>query len=238
MLKIAICEDSDIQYKILDKYLKSWALKNNITIHLVHYKSSEEFLFNLNENMDIDIIILDIQMKRMNGIELAKKIREKDEEIAIIFVTGVSEHISKGYSVGAINYLLKPLKEDELFESLDRAYRKIKQLKEKKESLKVVVDKQILKIKYSDIKYFVVYSHYIHIELLNKKVTYKKKISDLEEELPKAHFLRCHRSYIVNLHFIKSIEKESLTLDDNTIIPISRGKREKVLEVFMNYFDI
>ena len=238
MLKIAMCEDVDIQYKILDKYLKGWALKNNITIHPIRYKSSEEFLFNLNENIDIDILILDIQMEQMNGIELAKKIREKDEEVAIIFVTGVLEHMSKGYSVGAINYLLKPLKEDELFDSLDRAYRKIKQLKEKKESLKVVTDKQTIKIRYSDIKYFVVYSHYVHIELLNKKITYKKKISDLEEELPKTHFLRCHRSYIVNLHFIKSIEKESLTLDDNTIIPISRGKREKVLEVFMNYFDI
>ena len=238
MLKIAMCEDVDIQYKILDKYLKGWALKNNITIHPIRYKSSEEFLFNLNENMDIDILILDIQMEQMNGIELAKKIREKDEEVAIIFVTGVLEHMSKGYSVGAINYLLKPLKEDELFDSLDRAYRKIKQLKEKKESLKVVTDKQTIKIRYSDIKYFVVYSHYVHIELLNKKITYKKKISDLEEELPKTHFLRCHRSYIVNLHFIKSIEKESLTLDDNTIIPISRSKKEKVLEVFMNYFDI
>ena len=238
MLKIAMCEDVDIQYKILDKYLKGWALKNNITIHPIRYKSSEEFLFNLNENMDIDILILDNQMEQMNGIELAKKIREKDEEVAIIFVTGVLEHMSKGYSVGAINYLLKPLKEDELFDSLDRAYRKIKQLKEKKESLKVVTDKQTIKIRYSDIKYFVVYSHYVHVELLNKKITYKKKISDLEEELPKTQFLRCHRSYIVNLHFIKSIEKESLTLDDNTIIPISRGKREKVLEVFMNYFDI
>ena len=238
MLKIAMCEDVDIQYKILDKYLKGWALKNNITIHPIRYKSSEEFLFNLNENIDIDILILDIQMEQMNGIELAKKIREKDEEVAIIFVTGVLEHMSKGYSVGAINYLLKPLKEDELFDSLDRAYRKIKQLKEKKESLKVVTDKQTIKIRYSDIKYFVVYSHYVHVELLNKKITYKKKISDLEEELPKTHFLRCHRSYIVNLHFIKSIEKESLTLDDNTIIPISRGKREKVLEVFKNYLDI
>lgn len=238
MLKIAICEDVDIQYKILDKYLKVWALKNNITMHLVHYKSSEEFLFNLDENMDIDILILDIQMKEMNGIELAKKLREKDEEIAIIFVTGVSEHMSKGYSVGAINYILKPLKEEELFDSLERAYKKIKQLKEKKESLKVITDKQVLKIRYSDIKYFIVYSHYVHIELLNKKIIYKKRISDLEEELPKTHFLRCHRSYIVNLHFIKSIEKEFLTLDDNTNIPISRGKREKVLELFMNYFDV
>lgn len=238
MLKIAVCEDVDIQYKILDRYLKGWALKKNMTIHPIRYKSSEEFLFNLNENIDTDILILDIQMEQMNGIELAKKVRERDEEIAIIFVTGVSEHMSKGYSVGAIDYILKPLKEDELSDSLDRAYRKIKQLKEKKESLKVVTDKQILKIRYSDIKYFVVYSHYVHIELLNKKITYKKRISDLEEELPKSHFLRCHRSYIVNLHFIKSIEKESLTLDDNTIIPISRGKRERVLEVFMNYFDI
>lgn len=237
MIKIAICEDEEIQFKILEKHVKAWGIEKEISTNIVYYKNAESFLFSFSENDDFDIIFLDVHMENMNGIELSKKIREIDENVAIIFVTGVSEYISKGYGVGAINYLIKPLNSEDLKETLDRAYKSIKYDKERKNVLKVFVEKENMKIKYNEIKYFVIYSHYINIETVKGEISYKKKISDLEKELPEEQFVRCHRSYIVNLHYVKSVGKDSLTLDDNITIPISRGKKDKIVEKFMRYFN-
>lgn len=237
MLKVAICEDEEIQYRIIEKYLKKWAIKENILLNIFYYKNAESFLFLFSENQDYDIIFLDIKMEKMDGIELSKKIRCLDEEVAIVFITGSSENILSGYSVAAINYLIKPIKEEEINESLNRIYKKLKYGKERKSYLNVLSEKENIKIKYDEIKYFVIYSHYINIETLNKKIIYKKKISDLEKELSEEQFVRLHRSYIVNLHYVKSVGKDYVLMDDNAVIPVSRGKKEKIIEAFVKYFN-
>lgn len=95
--------------------------------------------------------------------------------------------------------------------------------------------KKSVKLSYDDIHYCIMFSPYIDIHTYSEKITVRKKISEIETMLPDEHFVRCHRSYIVNIRYIKSIEKCNLVLENGVKIPISRGRFKELNEVFINY---
>ena len=96
--------------------------KENIQIK--EYDSAESFLFAWEDEKDFDILFIDIQMKKMDGIKMAKRIRESDNNIALVFTTGVAEYISEGYEVEALHYLIKPIREEKVVQCLERAIKK------------------------------------------------------------------------------------------------------------------
>ena len=108
-MRIAICDDEILQLELLKYYVEKWAKDRGINPSIELFQSAEAFHFEWLEDSSYDIILLDIQMAELSGIELAKLIREKDKHIQIIFVTAISDYIGEGYNVDAINYLIKPL---------------------------------------------------------------------------------------------------------------------------------
>ena len=123
--KIAICDDTETDRNYIKDLVTHWAhiSKQQADIHL--FSSAEEFLFEYEEDKGYQILLLDIEMGKMDGVTMAKKLRETNDSTQIIFVTGYSDYIAEGYEVSALHYLMKPVKEDKLFRVLDRAVKKL-----------------------------------------------------------------------------------------------------------------
>ena len=118
-LKISLCDDEPHQISQIKTLLHEWSTNNNISIETKEYNSAEQFLFDYETNA-CDLLLLDIEMTGLNGMELAKSLRAKGDLLPIVFITGFSEYMSDGYDVEALHYLLKPVKKEKLFEVLDR----------------------------------------------------------------------------------------------------------------------
>lgn len=220
-MNICICDDD----MSLCENLKSMILQHGAhTITMYH--SAEEMLFECENNFPFQCVFLDIQMKNMNGIECARKIRQYDKKIGIIFLSAIRDYVFEGYEVGAIRYLLKPLEQEKCFELLDLVAESVT-----KEPQYLLLNKT--KIDCEDILYIESYGHYcsIHAE---KVIETKSSLSELLSKLPEC-FVQTHRSYVVNLAHVESVLKKNCLLDDETLVPISRNSVKKVNSAFMEY---
>ena len=118
-ITIALCDDDSEQIKNLRRLIGEWAESKPFAVNVAGYESGEQFLFEYPDN-PCSLLLLDIEMSGINGMELAKKLRSSGNRLPIIFITGYSDYIGEGYDVEALHYLLKPVEKDRLFAVLDR----------------------------------------------------------------------------------------------------------------------
>lgn len=231
-LSVAICEDTLAESEYLSLLLNRWADTENHSVKIQHFSSAESFLFTF-ENISTlpELLLLDIQMPGMDGVTLAKKIREKNDTVQIIFITGIPDFISEGYEVSALHYLLKPVKEEKFFEVLGRALSKLNQ-----GPPLILLPKPggDLRIPEGDILYAEIVSHTITLYCTGYSETFNMRLSDMESLLGK-NFYKCHRSFIVSMAHIRRITRSTILLDCGNEIPISRGLYENASEAFMKY---
>ena len=168
----------------------------------------------------------------MSGIELSNRIREKSKTVDIVFTTGFFKYALYGYKVGALQYLMKPINKSDLHFCLDKSLERINN-----EIDKIVIEttKKNIKLDYNEIYYCIMFSPYLDIHTKSDKISLRKKISEIEEVLPSKYFVRCHRSYIVNVKHIKSITKNNVLLENGVSVPISRGKYKAINDAFIDY---
>ena len=233
-MKIAICEDETIQINLLNTKIRNWANESNVDISIDNFTTAESFLFEWADYDKYDIIFLDIRLSKMSGIELSNIIREKNKNVDIVFVTGFFKYALHGYKVGALQYLLKPINSADLNFCLNKTQERIGN-KNEEYTLVLETSKKHIKLNCNEIEYCIMFSPYIDIHTTSEKITVRKKISELERELPSKYFIRCHRSYIVNLKYIKSISKDNIVLESGIRIPISRSRYKEVNDTFINY---
>lgn len=240
LLKIAVCEDDPTQTKNMKRLLSEWCSERGLTAAIRGYDGCEAFLTDWMQKMDFDLLLLDIDLgDEMNGMELARRIRQKDEEITILFVTGLPEYMSQGYDVGACHFLVKPVEEARMKSVLDRA---LKQMGNKEEYLLLDTETETEKIPLSRILYAEAFSHtaalYLTPESGEKAVCIEIKmcLGDLAELLPRVGFFRCHRSYLVHLSYIRRIDRTQAFLDYGAVVPVSRGKREELYQAFLEHY--
>lgn len=235
-MKIAVCDDYEIQLDLMNKYIKEWATLNKIDISIDNFKSGEAFLFEWEDYEKYDIIFLDIEMNKMSGIELSNIIRKENKTVDIVFVTGIFKYVLHGYKVGALQYLMKPIKKEDVAACLDNTKNRIQFNDDNSKYITIETPKKSLKLNYDNIEYCIMFSPYIDIHTNSDKITLRKKISDIEKLLPKTSFIRCHRSYLVNIKYIKIVNKDNVILESGIKIPISRGKYNETNDAFINYF--
>ncbi len=230
-LHIGICDDEPLAIDYLSTHLQTWATAHHHIIHISTFSSAEQFLFEYEENTDFDILILDIQMGKMNGVELAHKIRSTNRHVQLIFITALTEYLSDGYEVSALHYLLKPVKPEKLFQVMDRA---IQNLQKPEAFLLVTVDQTTKRIPLTAIIYAEAFSHYVLITTTNETIELRENISELAKQVGN-DFVRPHRSYLVNLRYIYSISKTNILLDNQKTIPLSRYQYHNVNQQFIRY---
>ncbi len=229
MIRIGICDDEQLERDYLHKLVSSFFSVRNLPFKIHTYDSAENFIFEMDQ---LDILLLDIQMSGITGMDLARKIREYDKNLSIIFITGVSDYIAEGYDVNARHYLLKPVSEDKLNEVLDKA---LTSLQTEEKFLMVDTDNGKIKINFRDIYFLESDGHYINVNCLDAIYQVKSSLAMIEENL-NMDFTKVHRSYIVNIKHISRITKSDIYLDNDTVIPLSRRRYQDVNQQFITYY--
>lgn len=230
--KIAVCDDSQVDREFIKGLLNTWADDRQVNIEIQSFVSAEQFLFEYESKKDFDIAILDIEMGKMDGVSLAKKLREENSRIQLLFVTGFPDFMAEGYEVEALHYLMKPVDEEKFFAVMDRA---LERLSVKEEALLLQVDGETVMLRPSEIFYIEVFSHDCVIHCKDRKVQVKMAISELEETLGEG-FIRVHRSYLVNIGRIARISKTEVFLEEGLNVPISRRSYAEVNKAFIKYY--
>ena len=231
-INIAVVEDSadDLSncLALLDRYSNEKHLKFDIQT----FNSGDAFLMRFKSQYDF--IILDINLSALNGIDVARTIREKDEEVIIMFATNLAKYATSGYEVDAIDFVLKPLSYASFYLRLERVMKKLK----KKDDFFIVVPFEggFNKISINDVLYVEVISHDIIFHLIDgNEITTSGTLKKYEEELKKHWFIRCNSCYLVNAHKIKRVEKLDIQLANDETIAISHPKRKGFMEAFKRY---
>lgn len=224
MLNIAIVEDNKSDRLQLLNCLKTY--ENNKSDNLYSIKNYDDPLdFLDNCKIKIDLLFLDINMPYMTGMQLAKKLRENNQSMIIIFVTNMLQYAIEGYKVKAFDFLLKPIEENVFFRTMDRIIEMFNNSKTQNIIIKnnKCEGKIVLSVK--DIFY---------IESSGHKVIYHTKQGDYEEwdtlnkvqkNLPKTMFSRSHVSFIVNLNYVSKVEKDEIYIN-SVVLPISRTAKK------------
>ncbi|MBQ8566203.1 MAG: response regulator transcription factor [Clostridia bacterium] len=229
-LNIAICDDEQIQIDNLNKMVSEWAMSEGVSVNLKSFHSAESFMFEYSENKSFDILLLDIEMSGMNGIELAKKIRQDNGRAAIIFITGYPDFISEGYDVSALHYLMKPVKFEKLTEVLKRS---VSNMEAEPPSL-VIEGKELLRVFFKDIIYAESDGHYVVLKTVKGEHRIRMTIPEIAEKLTEG-FFRCHRSYVVGLKYVQKITKASVFLSNGTELPLGKGQYDEMNRQLIGY---
>lgn len=230
-LKISLCDDEPNQLSQMKTLLHEWSTNKHTEIETHEYNGAEHFLFDY-EVSTCDLLLLDIEMHKINGMGLAKTLRAKGDMLPIVFITGFSEYISDGYDVEALHYLLKPVKKEKLFEVLDRFLTKC----QTSAQLLLSCEDGTVRISEDDILYLEAMGKKTHLYLSDGgMLVCTCGISKLTKELS-SDFISCHRSYLIHLCFICSISKTAVTMDNGQELPLSRRLYESVNRAFITYY--
>lgn len=227
--KIAICDDSNADRQYVLNMVDHWAATTGHVVHIDTFISAENFLFHYAEESDYDILLLDIEMGAMDGVTMAKQLRQNNDTVQIVFITGYSDYISEGYEVAALHYLMKPVKQEKLCSVLDRA---AERLFRNEKVLNFEIGGEMVRVPIHQLRYADVMGNYVTL-YAKKEYTVKMTLGELEKQLDE-RFYRASRSVIVNLTAIARVTKTEIKLSDGTAIPLPRGAYEGVNRAIIN----
>ena len=238
-MRILICDDEQRFCAEVQRVVEEWKASKDIeSVFVDVYNSSEDLLEDIRNKPPYDLAFLDIQFPgEMNGLELAKLIRARNEQISIVFISNYEEYAVDGYTVSALRFFYKPVKSDQIKECLDIAWH---QYHLTMGSFVMVESKQqLIRLPYKSIRFVESRAHYLEIHLTDTEessIVIRRKLPEFLPELEAEMFVQCHRSYIVNLMYVQKIEKAAITLTDGTYVPIHIKYRENVFRAFRAFY--
>ncbi|MBR6322685.1 MAG: response regulator transcription factor [Lachnospiraceae bacterium] len=223
-MKIALVDDSETDRAYLEKLVKESCEKTGEAVRIRSFPSAEAFLFDYEEEKDYALLLLDVEMGKMDGVTLAKKIRAGNPAVQIVFVTGYSDYIADGYEVEALHYLLKPVKDEKLSEVLIRAFKKFRT---NERTIALETDGAMELVPLRSIRYLEVFRNYTTVHA-DREYTVKKTLSEFEAELSDRRFFRLSRSLLVNLFEIRRVSRDCVFLKGGEMLPLPKGKYESL----------
>lgn len=235
-MKIVICDDEEIQCTLLKSLIEEYSQIHSMHIEVQEYNDADNLWWDLQDGLYADLLILDIQMKNMSGIDLAHKMRDHNMFHQIAFVSGIKEYVFEGYEVNAISYILKPYEKEQLFKIIDKA---IKEIKVQNDFTILESGKEVFKIYHDDLIGLEALSHdtILHLKLSNnttqKEIVLKKGINEVFDELKISSLLRIHRSFAVNMRNCLRITKTECIAEGNHTFPIARGNYDMCMQTFI-----
>ena len=230
-LKTAICDDDAAQRAYLVETVTEWEKKHRHLTELKQYADAKSFLFDYSEEKDFDILLLDIEMPGMNGIELARTVRCENSTVQIVFITGYYEYFSDGFDVSALHYLIKPVDKQKLFTVLDKA---VGNLAYRQRSILLATVDGEIKVPLADILYVESENVYIIVHTVHGDHRTRMALQKFSDQLDET-FFKVHRSFIVGLKYIKKITRTDVTMINGEKIPISRGLYDEVHTALIKY---
>ena len=230
MIRIAICDDEKHMSDHIRAMASDFFRKKNREIQLRTFSSGEELL---SYDGQIDILFLDIQMKGMDGIETARKLRDSKFRGFLIFITVLKEMVFQSFEVQAYDYLVKPVDEKQFGKTMERLYASMQNASE--DSLLVQKGYEGRIIPKDEIVFCEIIDRKIYLNLASGEVVdYYERIENLETKLG-SHFFRCHRSYLINLKHLKGYKNGTACMDNGKEVPVSRLRSKEFSSVVLQY---
>lgn len=229
LLTIAICDDEHYMRNNLktriDEYLNQ--LKTDAQISC--FSSGIPLLCS---DRTFDIVIMDIKMNGIDGMESVRRLRAKGSSSQVIFVTSSKEHVFQAFDVDAVHYLVKPVSDKDLFHALDKAIKRCEQVGA--QTITVAKGTSVQIIPFRDILYCEAIDHKIYICTTNGKVDYYSQLDALQKQLDE-RFFRCHRSYLVNMNCVAGKEGDIAIMVNGDKILVSRRKQQQFSQQLLSF---
>lgn len=231
MLTIAICEDDLKQQRELEERIADMDLKE--AIDLCKFNYGEELLQDYEAGKRFSIILLDMQMNVLDGIQTAKLVREMDENCIIIIITSIIEYAVEGYSIDAFDFILKPVDKEKFNMVLTKA---IKEIQANAKKVYVIQTREkLLGLRMSTISYIESYKKSVIVHAEDKTYMNNENISNTEKKLKNDGFIRISRYYLVNVSHIKQIGVKTLILTSGEALNYSIKCRDSIKKEYMNF---
>lgn len=236
-IRIACCDDEKQQLELYKTMFTNIEMRQDIKLNVEYFLSGNFMLERFqSEKNPFDLVYLDMDMDEKSGLDLAKEIRQNyHSDCLILFLTNYPKYMQNSFDARAFQYMIKPVQFDE-FEKKFNAARKYLEKDDK--------NRVVLKIDEDNVVFFTNEIYYIEKEksskqflvyLEDKCVVAKGVLSAIENQLLEQHFMRTHRSYLVNMKHIRRIQKNDLVLSNGNLVPISRRKEKELKQQFMRY---
>lgn len=232
MIHIAIVEDEPLYIRQLQDYITRYSQERGRQIKVTVFSDGEDITDNY--QADYDIILMDIQMRFMDGMTAAEKIRVLDEEVVIMFITNMTQYAVKGYQVDAMDYVLKPVEYFAFSQKLDKAIGRIR--KKEEPCLMVPTTDGLQKLAVSDIYYIESQGHNARYRTAKGDFHARAALKDLEGTMEPNGFFRCGKGYLVNMRQVDGISGNDCLLSGERI-PISRARKKEFMERLIGYMN-
>lgn len=229
MKNIAIVEDDCAAAEQISVFLEKFFAEE--PVHVNRFTASIQFLTNYKG--EYDIVFMDIELPDLNGMETARKLRELDKKVAIIFVTNMAQFAVKGYEVGALDFIVKPLTYYNFALKLKRAAEYLRANEDAK--VFVHVDDGFVTLNLSDIRYVEIIKHKIIYHTVHGDYHTYGTLKKIEESLAEHHFIRCNYCYLVNLRYVTSVRGFTAYVGEEEL-QISHPRRKEFLHALNDYF--
>lgn len=230
MLRVAICDDSALERDILADFLSHYCNAHAIDYSCKMYDSGEPLCYELGDGGWFDIILLDILMDPPLGIDVARRLREIGYKGTIVFCTAALDFAPDSFEVGASGYLLKPYTPKTFERTMHRVLSDIVE-----NTYAIKNRSQVLHIPREEIMYVESHnSQCIQHQVGQKTYTLYKKLGEIEQELTAPCFLRCHQSFLVNMNYVKAVDKD-FTLTNDDVVLIRKKNLKELRQIYFDY---
>lgn len=230
MIHIAVVEDDPAYRQHLVGFLHDFEQETGETFQISLFSDGLEIAGN--PKASFQIILMDIEMKHLNGMEAAKRIRKNDRDVIIIFITNLSQYAIQGYEVEALDYVLKPVNYFAFSQVLQKAVKKVKQ--KTAFFLHIMKESSMTRLDAASIHYIESQGHNVIYHTGQGEYTCRDSLKNLEQKLAGRNFSRCNSCYLVNLAQVERVEKNDVTVA-GTVLPISRPRKKGFMEDLTNY---
>lgn len=236
MIHIYLCDDNAAVLSALGEQLREIADRHSLDIQITTFESGEQLLFYYGDTgRTVDVIFLDIVMGGDNGLDTARRLRERDCGAELIFLTGKPEYVFDSFDVSPANYILK---NQMTKKRLEEVFLKTMNLaKRKRKELFCCENGTVRKnIPVSDINYFEVQNRKVTVNYGKQSFEFYASLEEVEQKLDSDAFVRIHRSYLVNLSYVEGIERKFVVLSNEVKLPLGITYTKKVKEAMNHYF--
>ena len=230
MIRIAICDDENYMSAQIRTLVSAFFRRKNTEISIRQFSCGEELL---QYDKQIDILFLDIQMKGIDGMETARKLRGQNFRGFLIFITVLKELVFQSFEVQAYDYLVKPVDERQFEKTMERVFGSMKNTEEANLLIQKGYESRIISLE--EIVFCEIIDRKIYLHLISSEVVdYYERIENLEARLNN-WFFRCHRSYLINLRHLRSYKNSIAYMDNGGEIPVSRLRSREFSSVILKY---
>ena len=230
MIRIAVAEDEKSYRDTLKEYLNRYQKESGRGIEVTFYTDGDGLVEEY--HMQYDIILMDIQMKFMDGMSAAREIRNKDPEVVIIFITNMDQYATKGYEVEAMDYVLKPVSYFMFSEKIERAV--LRMQNRNAQYLLVDIKGGMKKVDLKQVCYLESQGHTLLFHTVTEVISGNGTMKEYEDKLQKYDFIRCNKGYLVNLKFVDGVSDGYVEINHEKL-SIGRTRKNAFMEALTNY---